>query len=64
MFVDLYKIVKAALIIGEPRYSIKNVEHLYRSKRTTELGYGVDSVVVYEHWRENPDGDSCRLQTY
>ncbi|WP_298628045.1 TM0106 family RecB-like putative nuclease [uncultured Legionella sp.] len=58
VFVDLYKIVKGALIIGEPRYSIKNVEHLYRGKRETEVGSGGDSVVVYEHWRENPDGDS------
>ena len=32
-FVDLYKVVKGALLVGEPRYSIKNVEHLYRGKR-------------------------------
>ncbi|RUR08082.1 TM0106 family RecB-like putative nuclease [Legionella sp. km772] len=57
VFVDLYKIVKAALLIGEPRYSIKNVEHLYRGKRDTEVGSGSDSVVVYERWRENPDGE-------
>lgn len=60
VFVDLYKIVKGALLIGEPRYSIKNVEHLYRSKRETEVGSGGDSVVVYEHWREHPDGDDWR----
>ncbi|MGM9370893.1 TM0106 family RecB-like putative nuclease [Legionella pneumophila] len=58
VFVDLYKIVKGALLIGEPRYSIKNVEHLYRAKRDTEVGSGGDSVVVYERWRENPDGDT------
>lgn len=58
VFVDLYKIVKASLIIGEPRYSIKNIEHLYRGKRDTEVGSGGDSVVVYEYWRENPDGAS------
>lgn len=40
VFVDLYKIVKASLIIGEPRYSIKNIEHLYRAKRDTEVGSG------------------------
>ncbi len=57
VFVDLYKVVKGALLIGEPRYSIKNVEHLYRGKRDTEVGSGGDSVVVYERWRENPDGD-------
>ena len=58
VFVDLYKVVKGALLIGEPRYSIKNVEHLYRGKRDTEVGSGGDSVVVYERWRENPDGES------
>ncbi len=52
VFVDLYKIVKAGLLIGEPRYSIKNVEHLYRGKRTTEVANGGDSVVFYENWRE------------
>ena len=52
VFVDLYKIVKGGLILGEPSYSIKNVEHLYRSKRDTEVGSGGDSVVAFEHWRE------------
>ncbi len=58
VFIDLYKIVKGSLLIGEPRYSIKNVEHLYRNKRDTEVGSGGDSVVVYERWREHPDGDT------
>ena len=52
IFVDLYKIVKGGLLLGEPRYSIKNVEHLYRGRRETEVGNGGDSVVVYEQWRE------------
>ncbi|WP_440616928.1 TM0106 family RecB-like putative nuclease [Cysteiniphilum sp. 6C5] len=51
VFVDLYKIVKGGILLGEPRYSIKNVEHLYRGKRQTEVGNGGDSVVVYEKWR-------------
>ena len=52
VFVDLYKIVKGGVLLGEPRYSIKNVDHLYRGKRETEVGNGGDSVVVYEQWRE------------
>jgi len=52
VFVDLYKVVKGGILLGEPRYSIKNVEHLYRGKRDTEVGNGGDSVVVYEQWRE------------
>ncbi|MBY3201333.1 TM0106 family RecB-like putative nuclease [Rhizobium laguerreae] len=56
VFVDLYQVVRQALIVGEPRYSIKNIEHLYRPKRKTEVASGGDSVVVYEQWRETPDG--------
>ncbi len=52
VFVDLYKVVKGGLLLGEPRYSIKNVEHLYRGKRETQVSSGGDSVVVYEQWRE------------
>ena len=52
VFVDLYKIVQGGLLLGEPRYSIKNVEHLYRGQRETAVGSGGDSVVVYEQWRE------------
>lgn len=51
VFIDLYKIVKSGLLLGEPRYSIKNVEHLYRPQRQTEVGSGGDSVVAYEAWR-------------
>jgi hypothetical protein len=43
------------MLLGEPKYSIKNVEHLYRGKRETEVGNGGDSVVVYEQWREKFD---------
>ena len=53
VFVDLYRIVINGLLIGEPKYSIKNVEHLYRGKRETEVANGGDSVVFYEGWRES-----------
>ncbi|MGO4569978.1 TM0106 family RecB-like putative nuclease [Rhizobium sp. 2YAF20] len=56
VFIDLYQIVRQALVVGEPRYSIKNIEHLYRPKRDTEVASGGDSVVVYEQWRDEPDG--------
>lgn len=56
VFVDLYQVVRHSMIVGEPRYSIKNIEHLYRERRQTEVASGGDSVVVYENWRQNPDG--------
>lgn len=58
VFVDLYKIVKSGLLLGEPKYSIKNVERLYRGVRKTDIKSGGDSVVIYENWRENPDGSN------
>jgi uncharacterized protein len=53
VLVDLYKIVKNGLVVGEPSYSIKNIEHLYRGKRITDVKGGSDSIVEYEKWRES-----------
>jgi predicted RecB family nuclease len=52
VFIDLYKVVKNGLLIGEPKYSIKNVEHLYRDARTTDVANGGESIVFYENWCE------------
>ena len=56
VFVDLYNIIRHGVLIGEPSYSIKNVEHIYREKRNTEVSSGGESILVYEEWRANPDG--------
>jgi predicted RecB family nuclease len=53
VFVDLYKAVRHGLRIGENSYSIKSVEHLYRSKRSTEVATAVDSIVQYARWMES-----------
>ncbi|NLJ51465.1 MAG: TM0106 family RecB-like putative nuclease [Alcaligenaceae bacterium] len=58
VFVDLYKVVRQGVLIGEPSYSIKNVEHIYRDARSTDVTGGADSVVAYENWRQQPDGDT------
>ncbi len=52
VLIDLYKLVKNGLLIGEPKYSTKNVEHLYRGKRNTDVASGGESMVFYENWRE------------
>jgi len=52
VFVDLYTIVRQGLFVGEPAYSIKNIEHLYRSQRATTVSSGGDSVVEYQRWRD------------
>ncbi len=52
VFVDLYKVVKGGLLLGESGYSLKNIERLYQGKRKSGVGSGGDSMVVYEQWRE------------
>ena len=56
VLIDLYPIVRKGLLVGEPAYSIKNIEHIYRGSRDTDVASGGESVVVYENWREDPDG--------
>jgi predicted RecB family nuclease len=56
VFVDLYMVVRQGLIIGEPSYSLKNVEHLYLGKRQGEVATASDSIVYYHRWRQEPDG--------
>ncbi len=53
VFVDLYKVVRHGLCIGEDSYSIKSVEHLYRPKRSTAVTTAVDSIVQYAHWMDS-----------
>jgi uncharacterized protein len=56
VFIDLYAVVRNGLRIGAPGYSIKNIEHLYRQARATDVASGDGSVMYYETWREHPDG--------
>jgi len=50
VFVDLYKIVKRGLMIGEDSYSIKALERLYWRKRGGGVGTAIDSIVHYARW--------------
>jgi uncharacterized protein len=56
VLVDLYAVVRNGLRVGEPGYSIKHIEHLYREARATDVAAGGDSVLYYEHWVGQPDG--------
>jgi uncharacterized protein len=49
--VDLYRVVREALLIGERSYSIKALERFYMGKRRTQVVSGGDSVVAYDRWR-------------
>ena len=57
VFVDLYTVVRQALIIGEPAYSLKNVEHLYDNQRSSDVKTAGDSMVWYHRWREKPTAE-------
>lgn len=63
VLVDLYEVVRGALLLGTDNYSIKSVEKVYRATedpggtgRGTAVVKGDQSVVVYDAWLEQPDG--------
>jgi uncharacterized protein len=55
-FVDLYSVVRQSLLVGEPAYSLKNIEKLYRYQRTSDVTTSGDSLAFYQKWLENNDG--------
>ncbi len=55
VLVDLYGVVRQGLRIGEPRYSIKNVERFYMELRETEVQGGGDATVAFEEFLETGD---------
>ncbi|RWC29985.1 MAG: TM0106 family RecB-like putative nuclease [Mesorhizobium sp.] len=54
-FVDLFAVVRGALIGSEANYSIKSMEAFYGRKRDGEVKTAGGSVVAYERWRETSD---------
>lgn len=54
-FVDLFNVVRGALIASEPNYSIKSMEAFYGLKRSGEVKTAGGSVVAYETWRETQE---------
>ncbi|HEV7178656.1 MAG TPA: TM0106 family RecB-like putative nuclease, partial [Candidatus Baltobacteraceae bacterium] len=53
VFVDLYAVVRQALCISQPSYSIKKLEAFYGMERATETKLGGDSIVMYETWLQD-----------
>ncbi len=53
--VDLYQVVREAIQVSEPSYSIKNLEAFYMQAREGEVTSAGASVVVYEQWRQLKD---------
>lgn len=60
VFVDLYEIVRHGVRVGEPRYSIKNLEHLYMESREGEVTDAGASIVYYDAWIESGQSKSWK----
>ena len=58
VFVDLYRIVRQSVMIGEPSYSLKYIEHLYRGQREGSVASAGESMVFYQRWMIAQDGDT------
>jgi uncharacterized protein len=58
VFVDLYRVVRQSVMIGEPSYSLKYVEHLYRGRREGDVASAGESMVYYQRWLERQDGNT------
>ncbi len=57
LLVDLLPVVTSAIVLGEPSYSIKKVEHLYMEQRQAGVTNAGDSVVAYLHWQLSGEPD-------
>lgn len=53
LLVDLLPVVTGSIVLGEPSYSIKKVEHLYMERREAEVTNAGDSVVAYLNWQNS-----------
>ncbi len=60
VFVDLYQVVRQGLRVGEPSYSIKKIERLYRPGRSGAVATAGESIVQYALWMESGEPRSWR----
>jgi len=56
VFINLHPVVKRSVALGLPGYGLKNVEHMYKPARETEVATALSSVLVYQSWLDEPDG--------
>ena len=56
-FVDLFKVVRQAIRVSEPNYTLKNLETFYMDKRAGDVTTAGQSIVTYERWRQSGDGN-------
>ncbi len=61
VLVDLYQVVREGIMVSEPRYSIKNIEHFYLEAREGDVTNAGASIVWYERWKET--GEPALLES-
>ncbi|SDC86293.1 TM0106 family RecB-like putative nuclease [Paraburkholderia lycopersici] len=64
--IDLYAVVREALRVSEPSYSIKYIERFYRGARAGDVTNAGASIVFYERWKAlagepGKEGEAARL---
>jgi predicted RecB family nuclease len=55
VLVDLYAVVRQAMRVGQPNYSIKSIEAFYMNRRDTKVAEGGDSIITFERFLETRD---------
>ncbi len=55
VLVDLYEVVRQALRVSQPSYSIKSIEAFYMKERDTKVTEGGDSIISFERFLDTGD---------
>ncbi|MGH3005455.1 MAG: TM0106 family RecB-like putative nuclease [Gaiellaceae bacterium] len=55
VFVDLFAVVRNALRVSQPRYSLKNLEVFLSMEREAEIKEGGASILMFEEWMRTRD---------
>ena len=63
VFVDLYKVVKAAIQTSEPKYSIKNLEKFYVLDRASDVKEAMGSMEYYDQYMAAMQEDPTLAET-
>jgi uncharacterized protein len=63
VFVDLYLLVKAALVLSQESYSIKKLENYYEFERTSSVKEALGSMDSYESYLEKLESDPKASET-
>jgi uncharacterized protein len=53
-------VTRQGLIVGTPSYSLKDVERLYLEKRGGDVTSAGGSIVAYQRWLDNRDGNTWK----